>query len=258
MDNLDLLRFGEIEIESLVPDSSNGALKVIIEKSNNRISAIMKPEVSIRPLWDFPLQDLNNREFATYLMDRALGLNYVPDTVIREVAGIGKTLIQEWITEIENDLIIVKSPEDIPIDYLKVLQGYDELNKLITLAHKNCRELRSLCLFDLIINNADRKGGHLLSDINHKIWAIDHGVSWHFDSKIRTVLWGWVGKGFDDQDLELLHKAKKILDEWKNEGFDYLPKIEIKQAILRVEGLLNLGAFPQPGNDWPAVPWPIF
>ena len=258
MDNLDLLLNGEIEIEGLIPDSSNGALKVLVSNSKQSVEAIIKPEVSIRPLWDFPDLDLNNREYATYLLDCGLNLNYVPDTVMRNVEGIGKSLIQEWVTESDNDLIIVKSPEDIPEEYLKVLQGYDELNKLITLAHKNNRDLRNLCLFDLVINNADRKGGHLLMDSANKMWAIDHGVSWHFESKIRTVLWGWIDETFNDQDIALLNNAKKVIQTWKNEEFIYLSEEEIEQAIKRVDGLLKENAFPQPGDQWPAVPWPIF
>ena len=255
---MDLLLNGEIEIEGLIPDSSNGALKVLVSNSKQSLEAIIKPEVSIRPLWDFPDLDLNNREYATYLLDRELNLNYVPDTVMRNVEGIGKSLIQEWVTESDNDLIIVKSPEDIPEEYLKVLQGYDELNKLITLAHKNNRDLRNLCLFDLVINNADRKGGHLLMDSANKMWAIDHGVSWHFESKIRTVLWGWIDETFNDQDIALLNNAKKVIQTWKDEEFIYLSEEEIEQTIKRVDGLLKENAFPQPGDQWPAVPWPIF
>ena len=258
MDKLGLLLTGVIEIEGLIPDSSNGALKVLVSKPNESMNAIIKPEVSIRPLWDFPDMDLNNREYATYLLDRALNLNYVPETVMRNVEGIGKSLIQEWVKESDNDLIIVKSPEDIPKDYLKVLQGYDELNKLITLAHKDVRELRNLCLFDLVINNADRKGGHLLVDSDNKMWAIDHGVSWHFESKIRTVLWGWIDESFNDEDVDLLNKAKDALQRWAKEEFIYLSSDEIGQAIERVEELLKENTFPQPGDQWPAVPWPIF
>jgi uncharacterized repeat protein (TIGR03843 family) len=241
MDKLDLLLSGEIEIEGLIPDSSNGALKVLVSNSKQNMHAIIKPEVSIRPLWDFPDMDLNNREYATYLLDRALELSYVPETVMRDVQGIGNSLIQEWVK-----------------DYLKVLQGYDELNKLITLAHKDDRDLRNLCLFDLVINNADRKGGHLLLDTDNKMWAIDHGVSWHQDSKIRTVLWGWIDIAFNEEDINLLEKAKNVLQTWKEEDFNYLSEIEIEQAIKRVDELLEINAFPQPGDQWPAVPWPIF
>ena len=103
MDKLDLLLSGEIEIEGLIPDSSNGALKVLVSDDKQNIHAILKPEVSIRPLWDFPALDLNNREYATYLLDRELELNYVPETVMRNVNGIGNSLIQEWVEESDND-----------------------------------------------------------------------------------------------------------------------------------------------------------
>lgn len=229
MDKLDLLLSGEIEIEGLIHDSSNGALKVLVSNSKQNTHAIIKPEVSIRPLWDFPDMDLNNREYATYLLDRALELNYVPETVMRYVQGIGNSLIQEWVKESDNDLIIVKSPEDIPKDYLKVLQGYDELNKLITLAHKDDRDLRNLCLFDLVINNADRKGGHLLMDTDNKLWAIDHGVSWHQESKIRTVLWGWIGKTFNDEDITLLEKTKKYYKLGKRKSSTTCQKLKLSR-----------------------------
>lgn len=255
---LNVLAKGDIDIEGLIPDSSNGALKVKIEYQGLEVEAIVKPEVSIRPLWDFPQRDLNDREYAAYLFDQELEMNLIPPTVMREVDGIGKLLVQKWILETENNVVIVRSPEDIPDGYLKVLQGYDELNKLITLAHIDSREIRSLCLFDLIINNADRKGGHLLKDSDNKTWAIDHGISWHVDEKIRTVLWGWVGKEFDDTDRDFLNKSMLVLERWQKDQFSHLPKIAIKKALERVDGLLELNSFPQPGQQHPAVPWPIF
>ena len=115
-----------------------------------------------------------------------------------------------------------------------------------------------MCLFDLIINNADRKGGHLLKDSENKTWAIDHGISWHVDEKIRTVLWGWVGKEFDDTDRDFLNKSMLVLERWQKDQFSHLPKIAIKKALERVDGLLELNSFPQPGQQHPAVPWPIF
>ena len=95
-------------------------------------------------------------------------------------------------------------------------------------------------------------------DSANKMWAIDHGVSWHFESKIRTVLWGWIDETFNDQDIDLLNNAKKVIQTWKDEEFIYLSEEEIEQAIKRVDGLLKENAFPQPGDQWPAVPWPIF
>jgi len=253
-----LLSTGEIEIEGLIPDSTNGALKLLITKGDEQIAAIAKPDVSIRPLWDFPNMDLNKREYATFLFDRKLELGFVPETVIRDIAGFGNALVQHWIRETENDLIIVQSPDNIPKSYLRVLQGYDELNKLITLAHKDDQDLRKLCLIDLIINNADRKGNHLITDGNNKMWAIDHGVSWHEEPKIRTVLWGWINQEFNDSDLDLLSLAKSTLEDWLANDFQYLEKSEIECALERLDELVKNRRFPAPGSEWPAVPWPIF
>jgi len=253
-----LLSTGEIEIEGLIPDSTNGALKLLITKGDEQIAAIAKPDVSIRPLWDFPNMDLNKREYATFLFDRKLELGFVPETVIRDIAGFGNALVQHWIRETENDLIIVQSPDNIPKSYLRVLQGYDELNKLITLAHKDDQDLRKLCLIDLIINNADRKGNHLITDGNNKMWAIDHGVSWHEEPKIRTVLWGWINQEFNDSDLDLLSLAKSTLEDWLANDFQYLEKSEIECALERLDELVKNKRFPAPGSEWPAVPWPIF
>ena len=253
-----LLSTGEIEIEGLIPDSTNGALKLLITKGDEQIAAIAKPDVSIRPLWDFPNMDLNKREYATFLFDRKLELGFVPETVIRDISGIGNALVQHWIRETENDLIIVQSPDNIPKSYLRVLQGYDELNKLITLAHKDDQDLRKLCLIDLIINNADRKGNHLITDGNNKMWAIDHGVSWHEEPKIRTVLWGWINQEFNDGDLDLLSLAKSTLEDWLANDFQYLENSEIECALERLDELVKNKRFPAPGSEWPAVPWPIF
>jgi len=253
-----LLSTGEIEIEGLIPDSTNGALKLLITNGDEQIAAIAKPDVSIRPLWDFPNMDLNKREYATFLFDRKLELGFVPETVIRDISGIGNALVQHWIRETENDLIIVQSPDNIPKSYLRVLQGYDELNKLITLAHKDDQDLRKLCLIDLIINNADRKGNHLITDGNNKMWAIDHGVSWHEEPKIRTVLWGWINQEFNDGDLDLLSLAKSTLEDWLANDFQYLENSEIECALERLDELVKNKRFPAPGSEWPAVPWPIF
>jgi uncharacterized repeat protein (TIGR03843 family) len=256
--DLAILQNGEIHIEGLIPDSSNGALQVSIKSDNIILKAIIKPEATIRPLWDFPERDLNNREYATYLLSSELGLDFVPPTVLREIEGIGPTLIQKWIEEIENDSIIVKNPKDIPKEYLKVLEGYDELNKLICLAHADSVFLRNLAIFDLVINNADRKGGHIIKDTTNNFWAIDHGVSWHEEEKIRTILWGWIGNELSNYDLLIIEKSNKILHRWLAEDFEYLTQFELKAAINRCEKLMSNKVFPQPSKEWPAVPWPIF
>ncbi len=253
-----ILLNGDIEILGLIHESSNGALKAKISLNDTSIHAIIKPNALIRPLWDFPEMDLNYRELATFNLSERLDLNFVPYSVLREIKDIGICLVQEWIDEVSSDLVIIKNDLEIPKDYKKVLNGYDDLNKLVSLAHKDDHVLRSIAIFDLIINNADRKGGHILKDANQKIWVIDHGVSWHTENKLRTILWGWIGDELSSSDVQLMNRAKQILNVWRDEETEYLKPDEINAAISRVDVVLQEGKFPEPSKEWPAIPWPIF
>ncbi|MFM1825561.1 MAG: hypothetical protein RLZZ37_196 [Actinomycetota bacterium] len=254
----DLLLTGDIEIQGLIPESSNGAIKAKIKKNDSEISVIIKPAALIRPLWDFPELDLNNRELATFELSHSLELNLVPLSVSRNIPEIGECLVQEWIEEVSNQLIIVRSESEIPYYYKKVINGYDELNKLVCLAHEDEENLRKIAIFDLIINNADRKGGHILKDGNGKIWMIDHGLTWHQENKLRTILWGWIGEKFQKEDLQLFEKAKKEIANWIENRNDLLSFEEMQAALNRIEVVLQLGKFPEPSKEWPAIPWPIF
>ena len=254
----EILSSGKIEILGLIHESSNGALKARIELENNTIHAIIKPNALIRPLWDFPNTDLNNREIATFKLSESLKLNFVPTCVLREIKEIGTCLVQEWIEEVSNDLVIIRDNLEIPSDYRKVVNGYDELNKLVVLAHQDSDDLRKIALFDFIINNADRKGGHILKDKNQKIWVIDHGVSWHKENKLRTILWGWVGEELNPNDLTLLNIAQDVLNKWLSHEQTLISNDEIKAALTRIEVVLKEGKFPEPSKEWPAIPWPIF
>ena len=257
-DKKELLLKGTIEIQGLIPESSNGAIKAVIKNQEDEISVIIKPTALIRPLWDFPELDLNNRELATYEMSKSLNLNFVPTCIKRNIPEIGECLVQEWIEEEANQLIVVRSESDIPNHYKKVINGYDELNKLVCLAHDNSKELKRIAIFDLIINNADRKGSHILQDKDNKIWIIDHGVTWHEENKLRTILWGWIGESLESPDKELLEQARIEISRWIEDQSILLSKRELKAAIKRIDVVLELGKFPEPSKDWPAIPWPIF
>lgn len=254
----DLLASGIIEIQGLIPESSNGALKALIKSEKQEVFVIIKPTALIRPLWDFPELDLNNRELATYELSEKLNLNFVPICIKRVIPEIGECLIQEWIDEVENQLVVVRGSSDIPKNYKKVINGYDELNKLVCLAHDDDKELKKIAIFDLIINNADRKGGHILKDEKGKIWIIDHGVTWHKENKLRTILWGWIGENFSSDDINLLELARFEISKWSEDGSTLLSAEEIKAAMNRIEVVLEQGKFPEPSKDWPAIPWPIF
>lgn len=258
VDKKELLLSGDIEIQGLIPESSNGALKAVLRNDQGEVSVIIKPSALIRPLWDFPALDLNNRELATFELSEKLNLNFVPISVKRNIPEIGECLIQEWIEEVENQLIIVRNETEIPKKYKKVINGYDELNKLVCLAHDNNEELRKIAIFDLIVNNADRKGGHILKDQYGKIWIIDHGVTWHHENKLRTILWGWIGDDLQNQDLALINMAKNEISNWIENRTSILSNEELDAAIKRIEVVLEEGKFPEPSKEWPAIPWPIF
>jgi uncharacterized repeat protein (TIGR03843 family) len=119
--------------------------------------------------------------------------------------------------------------------------------------------LRSLALFDIIINNTDRKIGHLIPSTEGHLYGCDHGVTFHEEDKLRTVLWQWAGEKFTDAETDLLHRAREIFLLSKREIIESLIEAEeIKATIARIDRALVAGSFPQPNPDWPAVPWPPF
>jgi uncharacterized repeat protein (TIGR03843 family) len=119
--------------------------------------------------------------------------------------------------------------------------------------------LRWLALFDIIINNTDRKIGHLIPSKSGHLYGCDHGVTFHDEDKLRTVLWQWAGQEFTPAEIELLHKAREIFEVSKREIIESLIEIEeIDATIARIDRALIAGTFSQPNPDWPAVPWPPF
>jgi hypothetical protein len=194
---------------------------------------IYKPKAGERPLWDFPDGCLAHREYAAYLVSEYLGFNVVPLTVLRD-GPYGEGMAQEWITIDESV----------------------DLAKFFATDHPG---LRAMALFDVIINNTDRKIGHLLP-INHDVvFGCDHGVTFHVEDKLRTVLWQWAGDSLTTNEIEILKKAVISLEgELRTQLETLLTTQEIDALAARVKRLLNEGTFPQPNPNWPAVPWPAF
>jgi uncharacterized repeat protein (TIGR03843 family) len=194
---------------------------------------IYKPKAGERPLWDFPDGCLAHREYAAYLVSEHLGFNLVPLTVLRD-GPYGEGMAQEWITIDES------------ID----------LAKFFATDHPG---LRSMALFDAIINNTDRKIGHLLPINDDVVFGCDHGVTFHVEDKLRTVLWQWSGDSLTTKEIEILKKAVTSLEgELRTQLETLLTTQEIDALAARVQRLLNEGTFPQPNPNWPAVPWPAF
>lgn len=233
VDKFTLLNQGVLKVTGRLVDASNATLYATSTIDQTEIICIYKPIAGERPLWDFADGSLAHREYAAYLVSEALGLHIVPLTILRDGPyGIG--MVQEWIT----------------------------LNEDIDLANffsTDNPRLRAMALFDAIVNNTDRKIGHLLPVTEEEVYGCDHGVTFHVDDKLRTVLWQWADYEFTSAEMELLRNAEKLLTNELAEQLEPLiTQSEIDSTLMRVERLLSEGRFPLPNPDWPAIPWPAF
>jgi uncharacterized repeat protein (TIGR03843 family) len=232
-DKLARLQNGALRVTGRLIDASNATLYAIAELDSVEMVCIYKPIAGERPLWDFPDGCLAHREFAAYIVSEHLGFHVVPLTVLRD-GPYGKGMAQEWI-----DL-------DDSID----------LAQFFSSDHS---ALRSMALFDAVVNNTDRKIGHLLPVNNEIVYGCDHGVTFHVEDKLRTVLWQWAGDLLNDDEIELLQRAADSLQgELRAKLEQLLTTDEIDALEMRVNRLLIQGCFPHPSPDWPAVPWPAF
>lgn len=223
-----VIKNANLKVTGRLIDASNATLQATLENTDPVMKVIYKPVLGEKPLWDFADGNLANREYAAFLLSQLAGFDLVPTTVLRE-GPFGYGMVQEWI-EIDDNLDIVEFG-----------QGNDP-------------QLRKLALFDAIINNTDRKFGHLLVDVTGKLKGCDHGVCFHQENKLRTVLWQFSGEQFNLEEIELLNKVKK-LDLYFSFA-DLLTTAEISALDQRVSDLLATGKFPFPSDQWPAIPWP--
>lgn len=223
-----VIKNANLKVTGRLIDASNATLQATLENTDPVIKVIYKPVLGEKPLWDFADGNLANREYAAFLLSQLAGFYLVPITVLRE-GPFGYGMVQEWI-EIDNNLDIVDFG-----------QGNDP-------------QLRKLALFDAIINNTDRKFGHLLVDVTGKLKGCDHGVCFHQENKLRTVLWQFSGEQFNLEEIELLNKVKKL--DLYSTFADLLTTAEISALDQRVSDLLATGSFPFPSDQWPAIPWP--
>jgi uncharacterized repeat protein (TIGR03843 family) len=232
-DKLVILTKGEIEITGRLVDASNATLYAVATLDESSLVCIYKPIAGERPLWDFSDGYLAHREYAAYLVSDFLGFDLVPLTILRD-GPYGFGMVQQWI-DIDESI---------------------DLAKFFSTDHP---QLRRMVLFDAIINNTDRKIGHLLPLNQNLVFGCDHGVTFHSEDKLRTVLWQWANEPFTSEEILLLQKAKLELTGTLGTMLaPLLTTLEIDQTIRRVSDLLTTGRFPLPNPDWPAVPWPAF
>jgi uncharacterized repeat protein (TIGR03843 family) len=239
----ELLRAAEIEIEGRLVEASNITLRVTLGGS---LRAVYKPVRGERPLWDFPEGTLAAREVAAYELSKALGWDLVPTTVMRD-GPFGPGSLQLWLDDlVEPPVGFIPEPE-LPSDWLAVAGARDEEGAPYVLAHADDPKLARLALFDVVINNADRKGGHVLATPDSRIYGVDHGVCFHTDNKLRTVLWGFHGRAVPEADLLAL----------KGVNLGLLSELLSTSELAAVaDRIAKLQLFPEPPDDRHAIPWP--
>ncbi|GAA4220438.1 hypothetical protein FHR32_006522 [Streptosporangium album] len=229
---LRLLRDGRLEVAGRLVEATNMTLYCSVRLGGLTAACVYKPVRGERPLWDFPDGTLAAREVAAFEVSAASGWRIVPPTVYRD-GPFGPGMCQLWIdTDPEVDLMV--------------------------LIRSRQPALRRMAVFDAVVNNADRKGGHLLPMVDGHIHGVDHGVSFSAEDKLRTVLWQWRGKPLSREATNVLARLERELEEGRlgRRLRELLTLAEVEATWLRVRRLLDTGLHPLPSQDWPAVPWP--
>jgi len=224
-----LLEHGEMEVLGLLPYASNATFLARVQDADRSALAVYKPRRGERPLWDFAPGTLCLREYAAAVVDEALAWSLVPPTVLRDgPAGFGA--VQLFVEEDESS---------------------DPRELLATRAD----DLRRVALFDVLVNNADRKAGHLLVDTSGHLWSVDHGICFHDEPKLRTVIWAFEGERIPDslvRDIEALRSASTAFEALR----ELLDVAEVDALCRRIDRLLRTHRYPSPAPGGRHVPWP--
>lgn len=255
----ELLTRGRIEIEGRLVDASNATLYCEISGGDAVAHCVYKPISGERALWDFPDGTLAGREVAAYLLSEAAGLHVIPSTVLRS-GPFGPGMVQLWVeTKEGDDLVDVLAPHDVPTGWRRVLRAHDRFGEPAVLAHADHPSIQLLTALDVVLNNADRKGGHVLHGTDGNIYGVDHGICLHTEHKLRTVLWGWVGEPLPADVLDMLGALRSaVAGDLSGQLAEHLTRAEVRAVGTRLDELLSAGEFPTPGSDWRAIPWPAF
>ncbi|MFJ5678656.1 SCO1664 family protein [Streptomyces sp. NPDC093097] len=258
-----LLAEGELTVRGQIQDASNAVLYCTVERDGRSAACVYKPVRGERPLWDFPDGTLAQREVAAYEVSRACGWDLIPTTVLRD-GPYGTGMVQEWIAppgdgdEVPELLALVAEDEPAP-GWKAVGRADIGAGRTALLVHADHPRLRRLAVLDAVINNGDRKGGHLLPGAGGEFFAIDHGVTFNSADKLRTLLWGWAGEPLTDEAVAVLRGLAAGLAKTAPLAArmaELITDTELTALRARVEELLRSGRHPEPSGEWPAIPWP--
>ncbi|QUR67949.1 SCO1664 family protein [Mycobacterium spongiae] len=266
-DDREVLRDGALTVLGRIRSASNATFlceSILAERS---VHCVYKPVSGEEPLWDFPDGTLAGRELGAYLISAELGWNLVPYTIIRD-GPAGRGMLQLWVQQPGDAADADPRPGPDPVDlfpasalqpgYLPVLRAYDYAGDEVILMHADDKQLLRMAVFDVLINNADRKGGHILCGLDGRVYGVDHGLCLHVEDKLRTVLWGWAGRPIDDQTLQAVDGLADALDGPLAAALtDQITPAEISALRQRTQSLLDRPVMPEPNRHRP-IPWPAF
>ncbi|NUS14116.1 MAG: SCO1664 family protein [Streptomyces sp.] len=262
---LTLLSEGELAVRGQVRDASNAVLYCEAAYGGETAACVYKPVAGERPLWDFPDGTLAQREVAAFLVSEATGWGLVPPTVLRD-GPYGEGMVQLWIEAAgeqqedgagEGALLALTEDTEPAAGWKAVVEAEVGEGRTALLVHADDVRLRRIAVLDAVINNADRKGGHLLPAPDGRLYGIDHGVTFHTEDKLRTLLWGWAGEPLTAEAVAVLDGLGRALDGDLGERLGPLiTAAEIGALRARVARLLETGVHPLPGGGWPSIPWP--
>ncbi|WP_320775232.1 SCO1664 family protein [Streptomyces sp. CRN 30] len=262
-DAADLLAEGELTVRGRIREASNAALYCTVTRGDREAACIYKPVAGERPLWDFPDGTLAQREVAAYEVSEATGWGLVPTTVLRD-GPYGEGMCQLWIEPepgpAPGDGLLALVDGEEPGEGWKAI-GFAEVeeDRTALLVHADDERLRRLAVLDAVINNADRKGGHLLPGPGGRLYGIDHGVTFHTEDKLRTLLWGWAEEPLTAEATGALDALRTGLADGGALAAalsELITAAELDATRARVDALLASGRHPAPGGRWPAIPWP--
>jgi len=232
-EQFELLRQGELDLEGRLLDASNVTLIAAIRTEALAATCVYKPVAGERPLWDFPDGTLAGREISAHLVSEATGWSVVPPTVLRE-GPYGTGMVQLWMEA------------DPAVDLTEFVRRDDP-------------GLRRMAVFDAVVNNADRKGGHIIPMADGHVYGVDHGICFSVEPKLRTLLWRWAGRPLLLEHLAVLERlAEELRGELGEQLHEHLTRREVRRTQQRVAELLRTKLHPQPSGEWPALPWPPF
>ncbi len=267
-DVCEALAHGQLTVLGRIPHASNVTLvATVCGPDGGQLRCVYKPISGEVPLWDFPDGTLAGREVAAYLVCAELGWDTVPHTVFRDDGPLGAGMVQRWVEVADAadppaapELVDLCGPEAVLSGYFPIVSGFDGRGDEVVLVHADDPRLQRMAVLDLLLNNADRKGGHILAGADGVVYGIDHGICLHRHDKLRTVLWGWAGgriPGGLVADIDAFAGRLAAEGEVAAALSALITPDEIAALHERARRLVDDPVLPAPPEHRP-IPWPPF